>query len=216
MLQDIKEFIKACRVCCQAKPSRRPPSGLLRPLPVPHHPWSHISMDFVTGLPSSITILSSQSWIDFSKMSHLIPLCKLPLSKELGAVLARFTISKVINPVAVQLRLPRTLRVCPTFHVSRVKPVFSSQLVPSSRPPLPARIIDGGGPLTWCTTSFAPDVGVGPSITWWIGRDMGLKSAPGCRPGTFWINPLSGSFIGPILTSQVVLLEPDLEEVVLS
>uniref|UniRef100_A0A3B5QEQ0 Integrase catalytic domain-containing protein n=1 Tax=Xiphophorus maculatus TaxID=8083 RepID=A0A3B5QEQ0_XIPMA len=55
-----------------------------------------------------------------------------------------FPIFKVVNPVAVRLRLPRTLRVCLTFHVSRVKPVFTSRLVPSSRFPPPARIINGG------------------------------------------------------------------------
>jgi len=55
-----------------------------------------------------------------------------------------FPISKIINPVAVRLRLPKTMRVHPTFHVSCVKPALESDLVPRSRPPPPPRIIDGG------------------------------------------------------------------------
>ncbi|KAM9724400.1 uncharacterized protein ACNS7B_019465 [Menidia menidia] len=55
-----------------------------------------------------------------------------------------FPISKIINPVSVRLRLPRTMRVHPTFHVSCVKPAPESNLVPASRPPPPPRFIDGG------------------------------------------------------------------------
>ncbi|KAI3369497.1 hypothetical protein L3Q82_007712 [Scortum barcoo] len=45
-----------------------------------------------------------------------------------------FPLSKVITPVSVQLKLPRSLRVHPTFHVSRLKPVKESPLVPPSKP----------------------------------------------------------------------------------
>ena len=38
-------------VCLQV--SHQPSAGLLCPLPVPHHPWSDISLDFVAGLPPS-------------------------------------------------------------------------------------------------------------------------------------------------------------------
>ncbi|XP_044191493.1 uncharacterized protein LOC122969660 [Thunnus albacares] len=55
-----------------------------------------------------------------------------------------FTIQKVINPVAVRLKLPRSMRVHPTFHVSKVKPVHDSPLVPAAPPPPPPRIVDGG------------------------------------------------------------------------
>uniref|UniRef100_A0A3Q3B2I2 Gypsy retrotransposon integrase-like protein 1 n=1 Tax=Kryptolebias marmoratus TaxID=37003 RepID=A0A3Q3B2I2_KRYMA len=89
LTKDVKEFVAACRVCSQAKPSHRPPAGLLRPLPIPHRPWSHISMDFITGLPSSEGNTTILTIVDrFSKMTHLVPLPKLPTSKELSQILA--------------------------------------------------------------------------------------------------------------------------------
>lgn len=55
-----------------------------------------------------------------------------------------FAVSKVINPVAVRLRLPRSLKVHPTFHVSKLKPVKESSMVPATQPPPLPRMIDGG------------------------------------------------------------------------
>ncbi|XP_027132312.1 uncharacterized protein K02A2.6-like [Larimichthys crocea] len=55
----------------------------LLPLPVPHRPWSHISLDFVTGLPPSQGHTTILTVVDrFSKMAHFIPLPKLPSAKE--------------------------------------------------------------------------------------------------------------------------------------
>ncbi|KAJ8271080.1 hypothetical protein GJAV_G00122510, partial [Gymnothorax javanicus] len=72
--------VSACSVCAQGKSSHQPPHGLLQPLPTPHCPWSHISLDFITGLPPSnhFTILT----IRFSKAVHFIPLTKLPSAQE--------------------------------------------------------------------------------------------------------------------------------------
>jgi len=68
------------------KPSHLAPTGLLRPLPVPHRPWSHISLDFVTGLPPSRANTVILSVVDHphssGKMAHLMPLPKLPSAKE--------------------------------------------------------------------------------------------------------------------------------------
>ena len=55
-----------------------------------------------------------------------------------------FPISQIINPAAVRLRLPRSLRAHPTFHVSQIKPVKDSPLVPAVTPPPPPEIVDGG------------------------------------------------------------------------
>lgn len=42
-----------CETCACRKASRQPPAGLLRALPAPSSQWSHISLNFMTGLPTS-------------------------------------------------------------------------------------------------------------------------------------------------------------------
>uniref|UniRef100_A0A3B3CQT4 Integrase catalytic domain-containing protein n=1 Tax=Oryzias melastigma TaxID=30732 RepID=A0A3B3CQT4_ORYME len=90
MASDTREFVQACSVCARGKASHRAPAGLLRPLPVPHRPWSHISVDFVTGLPPSegnTTILTIAD--RFSKSVHFVPLSKLPSAFETDNLLVQ-------------------------------------------------------------------------------------------------------------------------------
>ena len=69
---------------------------------------------------------------------------KVPSKKLAPRFVGPFPISQVISPAAVRLRLPRSLRVHPTFHVSQVKPVKDSPLVPAVKPPPPPEMVDGG------------------------------------------------------------------------
>ncbi|XP_071923101.1 uncharacterized protein [Coffea arabica] len=52
MRRDIANICDKCLKCKQAK-SRSNPHGLYTPLPVPHAPWTDLSMDFVLDLPRS-------------------------------------------------------------------------------------------------------------------------------------------------------------------
>lgn len=104
----------------------------------------------------------------------------IPLQVGLSKVAPRFVgpleIEKIINPVAVRLKLPSTVRIHPTFHASRLKPVHESSLVPASPPPPPTRLVDGGP---------------GVCDTWWTGRVMARRKGPGFLRGSSWIRASS-------------------------
>ena len=85
MREDILNFASACSVCAQAKVTHQPPQGLLQPLPIPHRPWSHIALDFITGLPPSNHNNTILTIIDrLSKAVHFIPLTKLMINYPLA------------------------------------------------------------------------------------------------------------------------------------
>ncbi len=86
--EDVKVYVEACPVCSQGKSTRQRPQGLLHPLPIPRRPWSHLSLDFVTGLPPSQGNTVILVVVDrFSKAAWFIPLPKLPSAKETAELL---------------------------------------------------------------------------------------------------------------------------------
>ncbi|XP_061674562.1 uncharacterized protein LOC133500025 [Syngnathoides biaculeatus] len=109
----------------------------------------------------------------------------------------RWPVPKIINPVAVSLKLPRSMRVHPTFHVSRLRPNRTSSLVP----PVKSLPHHGG---RWAGVYCAPAAVFPPQrkggfSTWWTGRDMARRSSPGSPPASSWTAPSSGTFTWLIL-----------------
>lgn len=51
--QAVISFVKECPICQKNKSEHTPYPGLLQPLPVPEKSWTHISVDFIEGLPKS-------------------------------------------------------------------------------------------------------------------------------------------------------------------
>ena len=80
--RDVAACVAQCHDCQVNKPKNHKPHGQLQPIQIPERPWSSISVDFVTALPSmgdqrydSITVFVDR----LTKMVHYVP-CKETMS----------------------------------------------------------------------------------------------------------------------------------------
>jgi len=88
MAQDISRYIKGCSVCAITNTPCNPPEGKLVPLPILHHPWSFLGIDFMTDLPPSDNNTCVFVIVDrFSKACKLIPPKGLPTAFEAAEAL---------------------------------------------------------------------------------------------------------------------------------
>ena len=80
----VKDYIKSCMACAQAKTPCHRPYGMLKQLLVPDQPWNSISMDFIEQLPSSSGFTTILVVIDqLSKQVIFIPTHDTITSPEL-------------------------------------------------------------------------------------------------------------------------------------
>lgn len=80
----VESYILSCD-CQKFKDKRHHPYGLLQPLPIPPHPFSSISVDFIGALPPSEGYNSICVWVDrFSKLVHLVPCSTTITAEQLG------------------------------------------------------------------------------------------------------------------------------------
>ena len=99
LVRDTNEFVAACSICARGKASHQRPAGLLNPLPIPSRPWSHIAVDFVSGLPPSAGNSFILTIIDrFSKAVHFVPLSKLPSALETAELLVHHVFVSMVSP----------------------------------------------------------------------------------------------------------------------
>ena len=85
--QDVGKYIRSCTACAIAKPMIKK-QGLYTPLPTPNQPWESISMDYMSGLPSTkhgndcVFVVVDR----FSKMA-IMAACKKNITAEATAKL---------------------------------------------------------------------------------------------------------------------------------
>ncbi|KAE8260696.1 hypothetical protein A4X09_0g7746 [Tilletia walkeri] len=71
----VRNYIKTCDFCQRIKPPTHKPYGPLDPLLPPSGPWSSVAMDFITGLPKTLSGFTAIFVVidRFSKMVHFYP-----------------------------------------------------------------------------------------------------------------------------------------------
>ena len=90
MKRDVERHIQRCVTCHHAK-SKVNPHGLYTPLPIPHTPWTDLSINFILGLPrtrqdhDSIYVVVDR----FFKMAHFIPCHKTDDAKHIADLFFR-------------------------------------------------------------------------------------------------------------------------------
>ena len=82
MWKAVKEFVLSCDTHSKSKNPRHCPYVLLQPLLIPRQPWSFVSIDFITNLPSLRNFDAMFIIIDrLTKMAHFVS-CKKIISRE--------------------------------------------------------------------------------------------------------------------------------------
>src|SRR6266536_2677299 len=87
MFTDVDQYVCNCHPCRRASSPRDKTPGLLQPLPVPDHPWQHISMDFNSfnrdkhGYDNVLVVMDR-----LSKESISIPCHKTTTAEEMASL----------------------------------------------------------------------------------------------------------------------------------
>ncbi len=86
-----------------------------------------------------VYVIGKKMWLSFKNIP-LRTVCNKLAPKLIGP----FTVTKIINPVAICLKLPPAYRrIYSIFHVSKLKPVFHATINPQTLVLPPPRLVDG-------------------------------------------------------------------------
>ena len=78
MKKEIATFVARCDNCCRVKVVHMK-AGLLQPLSIPSWKWEEVSMDFISGLPTSLNGYDS-IWMTIDRLTKVA--CFIPVRTD--------------------------------------------------------------------------------------------------------------------------------------
>jgi hypothetical protein len=106
----VEEFVTQCHIYQRAKAEHCHYPRLLVPLPIPNQAWTHVSMDFIEGLPKSgkhnvILVVVDK----LTKYSHFIPLSHSYTTQTITQLFLDHTIKLECPPLTIVIDRDRIL-----------------------------------------------------------------------------------------------------------
>jgi hypothetical protein len=87
MKQDVYQYVTSCPICVVSKYSNQHPIGLLQPIPLPDRRWQQVTIDFITGIPTTANYEYDMIMVvvdRLSKYSHFIPCYTTNSAKDIA------------------------------------------------------------------------------------------------------------------------------------
>ncbi|WZY72146.1 hypothetical protein YC2023_004386 [Brassica napus] len=103
MKKDVATFVSQCQTCQMVKAEHQVPSGLLQNLPLPEWKWDMVTMDFVTGLPTTLGGRNA-IWVivdRLTKSAHFIAIKKTDGADQLAQIYLREIVRLHGVPVSI-------------------------------------------------------------------------------------------------------------------
>lgn len=102
MEADVKSYCSTCDACQHNKHPVLAPPGVFHPLPIPNARWASISIDFLTGLPTSYDADAILVVVDrLTKMAHFIRTNKTATANDTADLLVDHVIKHHGTPVSI-------------------------------------------------------------------------------------------------------------------
>ena len=97
MKREIAAFVSQCMTCQLIKAEHQKPGGLLQPLGISQWKWEHLTMDFVSGLPTT-SKGNNAIWLIVDRLTKSVHFIPLKIGKKMQMLaLAQTFVNEIVS-----------------------------------------------------------------------------------------------------------------------